>query len=88
MPTIAEYGSWSSPITAEAVTAAQVGLIQPSLDRGVAYWLEARPEEGGRAALMRRPADGEAAEVTQASFNVRTRVHEYGGGAYAVKGGV
>ena len=52
------------------------------------YWLEGRPAEGGRYALMRRGADGVIVEVTPPDFNVRTRVHEYGGGAYLVRGGV
>jgi dipeptidyl aminopeptidase/acylaminoacyl peptidase len=88
MAKIAGYGCWASPITAELVTAAQVGLAQPTLDREVAYWLETRPEEGGRTALVRRPLDGEAADLTPPPFNVRTRVHEYGGGAYAARDGV
>ncbi len=52
------------------------------------YWLEGRPQEGGRYALVRwRP--GQAPEdVTPPDFNVRTRVHEYGGGAYLVRGEV
>ena len=52
------------------------------------YWLEGRPTEGGRNALVRRAADGTIADVTPREFNVRTRVHEYGGGAYAVADGV
>ena len=84
MTEVAGYGSWRSPISAEVVTAAQVGLGQPSLDHDTAYWLEARPQEGGRSVLVRRRIGGERADVTPAPFNVRTRVHEYGGGAYAV----
>jgi dipeptidyl aminopeptidase/acylaminoacyl peptidase len=87
MPTIAPYGTWTSPITAEAITFGQVGLAQPMLDRGSAYWLEARPREAGRTVLVR--SSGRARQdVTPAPFNVRTRVHEYGGGAYAVRDGV
>jgi dipeptidyl aminopeptidase/acylaminoacyl peptidase len=88
MPKTAPYGTWASPITPELVTAAQVGLAQPALDRGRAYWLEARPEEGGRTVLVQRTPNGERADLTPAPFNVRTRVHEYGGGAYAVREGV
>ncbi len=88
MTRVEPYGCWASPISADLVTAAQVGLAQPALDRETAYWLEIRPEEGGRTVLMRRPLDGEAAELTPAPFNVRTRVHEYGGGAYAVRDGL
>ena len=51
------------------------------------YWLEGRPAEGGRCALMRRGPDGVTAEATPPEFNVRTRVHEYGGGAYLARDG-
>ena len=87
MPSIAPYGSWTSPITAEAITAGQVGLSQPTLDRGSAYWLEARPSEMGRTVLV-RSSGGDRQDVTPSAFNVRTRVHEYGGGAYAVRNGI
>jgi dipeptidyl aminopeptidase/acylaminoacyl peptidase len=85
MSIIAGYGTWRSPITAEAITAGQVGLAEPRLDRGSAYWLEARPQEAGRTVLVRRSPQGEREDLTPAPFNVRTRVHEYGGGAYAVR---
>jgi dipeptidyl aminopeptidase/acylaminoacyl peptidase len=85
--TTASYGTWRSPITAELVTAAQVGLGQPALDRGVVYWSEARPEEAGRNALVALGLHGRA-DVTPPGFNVRTRVHEYGGGAWLVRGGM
>jgi hypothetical protein len=51
------------------------------------YWLERRPNEGGRSVLVRRREDGRHQELTPQGFNVRTRVHEYGGGAYIVAGG-
>jgi dipeptidyl aminopeptidase/acylaminoacyl peptidase len=88
MTTLAGYGTWTSPITAEAITAGQVGLAQPSLDRGASYWLEARPQEAGRIVLVRRTPAGFDQDLTAAPFNVRSRVHEYGGGAYAVRDGV
>jgi dipeptidyl aminopeptidase/acylaminoacyl peptidase len=84
----AGYGTWTSPITAAAITAGQVGLAQPRLDRGCSYWLEARPQEAGRTVLVRRTPEGVRRDLTPAPFNVRTRVHEYGGGAYAARDGV
>ncbi len=83
MPTVAPYGSWSSPIDAAAVARAGRRLAFPTLaDDGAVWWLEGRPSEGGRAVLMRRPPGGEAEAMTPEGTNVRTRVHEYGGGAW------
>jgi dipeptidyl aminopeptidase/acylaminoacyl peptidase len=88
-PRIAPYGTWRSPVTPALITGTQVGLAGPWLDGGgVAYWTESRPLEGGRVTLVRRQPDGRVEEVTPAPFNLRTRVHEYGGRAYAALGGV
>ena len=47
------------------------------------WWAESRPDEGGRTAVMRRDLrGGQSQEVTPEGANVRTRVHEYGGGAW------
>src|SRR5438045_9047999 len=51
------------------------------------YWSELRPSEGGRIVVCRRAADGSVEDVTPAGFNARSRVHEYGGGHYAVQDG-
>jgi hypothetical protein len=51
------------------------------------YWLEGRPQEQGRNAIVRAGPDGIAADITPPNFNVRTRVHEYGGGAWSLVGG-
>jgi len=87
MPSVAPYGSWRSPITSDLIVAATVELSQPTLEGGDAYWIESHPVEAGRNALVRR-WDGGATDVVSASFDVRTRVHEYGGGAYVVHDGV
>ena len=87
MPGIAPYGSWRSPIAAELVAAGGRRLGSPALaGDGAVWWAEGRAAEGGRVALMRRPSGGEPAEVTPPGANVRTRVHEYGGGAWSVAG--
>jgi dipeptidyl aminopeptidase/acylaminoacyl peptidase len=88
MPTIAPYGSWKSPITTDLMVAKTIGLGQISLDGADIYWSESRPLEGGRNALMKVSPGGEPSECLPLEFNVRTRVHEYGGGAYAVFDGV
>ena len=87
-PNVAPYGSWKSPITADVVAAGEVGLEQIRLDGGDVYWIERRSKEGGRKVIVRRSADGQVADMTPVGFNARTRVHEYGGGDYAVSNGM
>ena len=80
----APYGAWESPITSRAITAGSVRLGPLYCLNGEAYWLEGRPMEGGRNVLCRRRRDADAAgaaDVTPPGSNVRSRVHEYGGGA-------
>ena len=84
--TVAPYGTWPSPISAEMVAEAGVRLTSPWIEHGVVWWLEGRAAEGGRVVLVRQDADGVAIDVVPAGFNVRTSVHEYGGGAYCVHG--
>jgi len=86
-PTVPPYGSWKSPITAEVVSGGEIGLEQVRIDGDNIYWIERRPHEGGRKVIIRRSADGKLSDVTPTGFNARTRVHEYGGGDYAVADG-
>jgi dipeptidyl aminopeptidase/acylaminoacyl peptidase len=81
------YGSWKSPITADLIVAGTIGLGGLALDGNDVYWIEGRPSEGGRYVMVRRTPDGKTADITPSPFNVRTRVHEYGGGAFTVKNG-
>ncbi|HEX5164194.1 MAG TPA: hypothetical protein VFV93_02260, partial [Thermomicrobiales bacterium] len=83
---IAPYGSWESPITSDLIASGSVRLGHVTLDGDSLYWLESRPSEGGRSVLVRRGQDGTVEDVTQPGSNVRTRVHEYGGGSYLISG--
>lgn len=85
--TKAPYGAWKSPVTAELMVAGTVGLGGLAGDQDNIYWLEGRPSEGGRSVIVRLTTDGKTEDVTPPPFNVRTRVHEYGGGAYCVHQG-
>jgi len=83
--TQAPYGAWTSPITAAVVAAGATPLSGVTLDGDDVYWLAGRASEGGRTTLLRQRG-GTVAELTPAPFNVRTRVHEYGGGALLAAG--
>ena len=88
MSRVAPFGTWLSPLSAANVAAGGLRLAVPALDGDDVYWLEGRPREGGRYALVRRTPDGRIADVTPPEINIRSRVHEYGGDAYAVARGV
>ena len=84
----AAYGTWQSPISADLVVAGGISLGWPRAEGGTIYWTEGRPTEAGRVVLVQRLPDGQIRDVTPTPFNVRTRVHEYGGAAYLVSDGV
>src|SRR5918993_5168623 len=84
---LAPYGSWKSPITADLVARGEVGLEQVKVDGDDVYWIERRPQEGGRKVVVRHSPDRTIVDVTPTPFNARTRVHEYGGGDFAVLAG-
>ncbi len=87
MPQTAPYGSWKSPVTSDRIVSESIRLTAVAIDGDDLYWLEGRPAEKGRSVLVRRSPDGSSADVTPAPFSVRTRVHEYGGGAFLVSDG-
>lgn len=84
------YGEWPSPISAELVAAGGTGLSGVSArvtEEGGSelWWLELRPSEGGRAVLVcstGHHGTEDATDVLPAPWSARTRVHEYGGGAW------
>ena len=82
--TTAPYGSWTSPITAADLAADSHPVSGGSFAGDELWWLEQRPTEGGRLAVRRRGASGEPEDVLPAPWNARSRVHEYGGGAWTV----
>jgi dipeptidyl aminopeptidase/acylaminoacyl peptidase len=82
------HGSWPTPITSELVVRAAARLGEVVVDGDDVWWSEGRPAEGGRSAIVRRSPDGAATDVLPQPWNARTRVHEYGGGAWTVADGV
>ena len=88
-PKIAPHGSWKSPITSDLIVAETIGLGGTAIEGDDVYWMELRPKEGGRLVVVqrRRTPESKTTDLTPMPFNARTRVHEYGGRAYAVADG-
>ena len=83
-PTPTPYGSWKSPITSDLIVSRSIRLAEIALDSLDTYWIESRPAEKGRYVVVRRSSDGSTSDLTPPPFSARTRVHEYGGGAFTV----
>jgi dienelactone hydrolase len=82
--------SGGGPLPAALVVGRSASLREALLHGGLLFWLEQRPQEAGRTTLLARPAaepGAEPVELTPAPWNLRSRVHAYGGGSYAVGGG-
>ena len=84
--TTAPYGSWKSPVTSELIVADSIGIGDVVLHGDDIYWTEMRPADNARNVIVRRTPDGATRDITPPEYNVRTRVHEYGGGAFCVAG--
>ena len=87
-PQVAPYGSWKSPISADLISTEGRRIIETVADGEDIYWIEMRPTEDGRYAIVRRTPDGGMTDVIPPTFSARTRVHEYGGAALVVSDGV
>jgi len=86
-PTAQAHGSWASPITAAKLVEGAAAPGELRVDGDDIWWSESRPAEDGRTQLVRRRADGAMHDVLPEGSNARTRVHEYGGGAWCVRDG-
>ncbi|KDQ57917.1 hypothetical protein JAAARDRAFT_34728 [Jaapia argillacea MUCL 33604] len=87
MPKTAPYGTWSSPITAEALTKSSINIGDVLVDpvSSTVYHLEDRPSEGGRSVVVNTKS---AKDLFGPEWDVRSGVQEYGGAASIVHGGV
>ncbi|MBB2204167.1 alpha/beta hydrolase family protein [Gluconacetobacter takamatsuzukensis] len=86
-PAIRPYGTWPSPVTAALVAGKTLGLGSVQADGEAVYWLETRPSEAGRTVLVRWTAADGIRDMTPPPFDIGTRAHEYGGGAYVAASG-
>jgi dipeptidyl aminopeptidase/acylaminoacyl peptidase len=74
------FGRWSSPLGAAGAAAGKVSLSEVCSDGTSVYWLESRPLDGGRVVFVRGGDDG-VVDLSPPGVSIRSRVHEYGGGA-------
>lgn len=88
MPTNMPFGSWPSTITAQDVAAGTKPLGGACFFQDSVIVQEGRPAEGGRITLVAYPLDSAQSprELIHAPYNVRSRVHEYGGASWKLIG--
>lgn len=81
----APYGTWSSPIAPADVARSAATPAWVTLRDGQVWWTRSRPDQGGRHELMRHGPHGPR-PVLDERWNVRNRVHEYGGRPFTLLG--
>jgi dipeptidyl aminopeptidase/acylaminoacyl peptidase len=86
--TVERFGWWPSPFAADRVAAGKVSRSGLQSDGTALLWLESRPEDGGRQVVVTDGGGGVPMDVSPAGVSIRSRAHEYGGGAAFVEGGV
>ncbi|MGL4881026.1 MAG: hypothetical protein ACRC8K_08165, partial [Waterburya sp.] len=83
-PQVAAFGSWKSPITSNLIVSKTIDIGSIAIADEKIYWLEKRPQEKGRNVLVGYFQEREIKNITPSPLSVRTKIHEYGGGAYVV----
>ncbi len=86
MSPLGAFGTWESPLSAADVAAQRVSRYSLASDGTSLWWLEGRPSEGGRVVLVRSDG-GDPVVVSPEGVSIRSRVHEYGGGAWCLLDG-
>ena len=81
---VATFGSWKSPITSDSIVSKTIGIGEIVVSDNHIYWLEKRPQEKGRNSVVAYYGDRKIRNVTPNPMSVRSKIHEYGGGAYTV----
>ena len=71
-------GEWISPLTAPDISKAGVSAAWPQFVGDDIWWLESRPEEGGRKVVVSKSRG----DLLPSPFSASHSVHEYGGRSY------
>jgi len=78
--TVAQPGTWKSPITADMLSQAGMSLGFTQTYQADLYWDESRPAENGRNVVASR----KNGDILPAPWSASTRVHEMGGLSWLV----
>lgn len=84
----ASYGTWESPITSDLIVSKGIGFMDLAIDSSDIYWTELRPMDNGRYVVVKHSENHENDDITPSPYNVRNKVHEYGGAPSLIKDGV
>lgn len=78
------YGLWPSNIDASLVASSSIRYSEPQFYQNHLIWSEGRPQEQGRSAIVALKLDDteHPFDLLPSNFSARSKVHEYGGGAY------
>ena len=84
---VAPYGAWRSPLGPEQAAGSAprfsgVGMTTGDSGAPVVVWAESRPQQKGRVALVVAGAAGTSLDLCGDAVSARSRVNEYGGGAF------
>ena len=85
------YRDWQAQLAPRRLYSQAPAPQYPTEYKGYLYYLEQRAAEGGRSVLVRQQLGGVSASkketLTPDGFNIRSRVHEYGGKAFLLADG-
>ncbi len=80
----ASFGRWPSQLTAQTLANNSLRFGAPKLVGDAIFWPQSLPNEGGRTTLMLKTGNSDPQSLLPKPWDIRSKVHEYGGGAYTV----
>ena len=83
---IAEYGSWPSPVTPEDVYDLTDDISDVRATSQGIYFVQSNANNEDKKGVYRIELDGSATKIASSDFDIRSRVHEYGGAPFAAIG--